>query len=236
MLECARNGMPRPTFGKALVKRKKKGSINKTAIMDTVSNIAGDTLVKAMKELGEVPEERMEMIGKLRTQLEQWTPDPSDPDEEGLTLRRVDDDKFLLRFLRARKFNIERATKLFVNYYKYRQKYSSLLGEITPEAAAHTLEGNIVSVLPHCSKDGSKMLVARFGAIDLDLYPLDDMLRMLLVILDKLIEDEETQVHGIAICEDLAEMSLFKMLAVARKEQVAKGVMFELIQVHIVSY
>lgn len=199
--------------------------------MDVVSNITGDTLAKAKNELGEVPEERMEMVKKLRSQLEEWTPDPSDSDEEGLTLHRVDDDKFLLRFLRARKFNIERATKLFVNYYKYRQKYSSSLGEITPEAAAPTLEGNLVSVLPHRTKDGAKILVARFGIIDLDLYPLDHMLKMILVILDKLIEDEETQVHGIALCQDLAGMSLLKMLTIARKEQVAKGRLFELIQV-----
>lgn len=198
-----------------------------------VSNISGSTLEKAMSELREDPERRVEMISELRDKLMQWKPNPDDPYEEGLTLdkTKIGDDSFLLRFLRARKFDVERACKLFVNYFKYRAKYSSTLGEISPTAVEMTLKANIVSVLPHRSKDGCKVLVARMGNLDIEVNTLDKVLQMMLVILDKLIEDEETQVHGIIFCEDLAGLTLYTMLALARQEQVVKGMMFELIQV-----
>lgn len=198
-----------------------------------VSSISGCTLDKAMKELGEVPERRMEMIGELREKLKLWQADPSVPDEEGLTLplNKIEDDPFLLRFLRARKFDIERSTKLFVNYFKYRSKYSSMLGELSAKAAERALKENIISVLPHRSEDGCKILVAKIGRLDLDEHSLASILKMMLVILDQLIEDEDTQVHGIVVCEDLSEISFFKMMSLIKQEQVAKGLALELIQV-----
>ncbi len=196
-----------------------------------VSSISGATLEKAIKELGEDPEKRLEVIGELRDKLTLWQPDPKDPDEQGLTLHRIEDDKFLLCFLRARKFDVERATKLFVNYYKYRAKHSSMLGEISPEAAKPTLKSNIISVLPNCTKDGCKVLVANLGAFDLEEHPIEHMLKMMLVILDELIQDEETQVHGMVLCDDLAALTLYKMMVLARQEQVAKGLMMQLVQV-----
>ena len=184
-----------------------------------------------MKELGEIPEKRMEMIQELRTRLKSWQPDPEDPNESELTLQRVEDDLFLLRFLRARKFDIERSVKLFVNFFKYRIKYSSMLGEISVKAAETTLNEKIVSVLPHRTQDGCKVLVARLGLFDLEEHPPEAILRMLLVILDHLIEDEETQVHGIVFCEDLGALTFMKMMMLIRKEQIHKGMMLELLQV-----
>lgn len=196
-----------------------------------VSEISGETLVKAMKELGEVPEKRKEVIEEFRTKLESWEADPKDPHEQGLTLHRIEDDKFLLRFLRARKFDIERSTKLFVNFYKYRNKYKSTLGDVTPKGAESTLKEKIVSVLPQCTRDGCKVIVARLGSLNLDEHPPESVLRMLLVILDHLIEDEETQVHGIVFCEDLSALTFFKMMTLIRKDQISKGMVLELLQV-----
>ncbi len=148
-------------------------------------------------------------------------------------MHRIEDDQFLLRFLRARKFDVERSKQLFVNYYKYRAKYSTLLGELSPKAAEATLKENIISVLPHRSKDGCKVLVARMGAFDLNEHPPETVLRMMLVILDHLIEEEETQVHGIVLCEDLGELTFYKMMMLVRKEAISKGLVFELLQVSL---
>lgn len=196
-----------------------------------VSTISGETLEKAMKELGEIPEKRMDVIEELRTRLMSWEADANDPHEKGLTLHRIEDDKFLLRFLRARKFDLDRSTQLFVNYFKYRAKYRSMLGELTPKGAESTMKEKIVSVLPHRTKDGCKVMVARLGAFDLDEHPPEAILRMLLVLLDHLIEDEETQVHGIVFCEDLAALTFYRMMVLLRKEQITKGMMLELLQV-----
>ena len=52
-----------------------------------------------------------------------------------------------------------------------------------------------------------------------------------LVVLDKLIEDEETQVHGIAMFDDLEGFSMVQTLHMARSEHMKKGLMTELLQV-----
>ena len=196
-----------------------------------VSEISGATLEKAMKELNEDPDKREEQIKEFRERLEAWRPNPEDPLEENLQLGRVDEDKFLLCFLRARKFDLDRAVTLYVNYFKFRAKHASILGEISAQAAETALKMNVVSVLPERSLEGSKVLVARFGKIDFTQLPIEMMTKMLLVILDKVIEEEQTQVHGISFCEDLRELSFMKMMELIRKEQVAKGMFFELVQV-----
>ena len=196
-----------------------------------VSSLSGDTLQKAIKELNEVPERRMEHIRELRARLEAWVPDPEDSIEQGLKLSRIDEDKFLLCFLRARKFDLDRTIELFVNYHKFRAKHSHLLGEISVQAAESTLKANIVSVLPVRTLEGSKVLVARLSYIDFEANPLEMVMKMMLVILDKLIEEEDTQVHGIVICEDMQGMTFLQMMGFARKEVLSKGIMLDLLQV-----
>ena len=196
-----------------------------------VSSLSGATLEKAIKELNEVPEKRLEHISEFRAKLEAWVPDPEDGLQKGLKLSRIDEDKFLLCFLRARKFDMERSTKLFVNYHKFRAKHASMLGEISPQAAEEILKENIISVLPERTLEGCKVIVARLRMMDFELNSMDKLLKTMIVILDKLIEEEETQVNGIVICEDFFGITFLQMMSFARKEQVAKGVVFDLLQV-----
>ena len=61
--------------------------------------------------------------------------------------------------------------------------------------------------------------------------PIGDVMKTLLLILDKLIDEEETQVHGFAFIEDLNGADFFQLMHMARLEQQLKGILFELIQV-----
>ena len=196
-----------------------------------MSEISGATLEKAMKELNEDPDKREEQIKEFRERLEAWRPNPEDPLEENLQLGRVDEDKFLLCFLRARKFDLDRAVTLYVNYFKFRAKHASILGEISAQAAETALKMNVVSVLPERSLEGSKVLVARFAKIDFTMVDIAMLTKMSLVVLDKMIEDEATQVHGISFCEDLEGVTFMKMMAIIRSEKAPKEMGLELIQV-----
>ncbi|XP_023219646.1 alpha-tocopherol transfer protein-like [Centruroides sculpturatus] len=71
------------------------------------------------------------------------------------------DDMFLLSFLRARKFDKERAIKLLKNYYSTRRKYSDMFGEFNPAAVKKCLDTKIVGYLPHTDQDGSILGIAR---------------------------------------------------------------------------
>lgn len=200
-----------------------------TSAGDGISSISGETLEKAQRELGENPETRGAIIQELRDKIEQWEPSP---EEEGLTFSQKD-DQFLLRYLRAKKFDTERALQLYVNYHKYRKKYADLLGEITPKAAEHILKSGLVSVLPERSKSGCKVVVIRAELWDIDAMPPQDVLKTYLLLLDRLIEEEETQVHGFVFFEDLSGIDFYRIFRLARTEQLQKGVVVELLQVHI---
>ena len=76
-----------------------------TSAQDGISGISGETLEKARRELGEDPKTKGAVIQELRDKIEQWEPSP---EEEGLMFSRKD-DKFLLRYLRAKKFDTDRA-------------------------------------------------------------------------------------------------------------------------------
>jgi len=120
---------------------------------------------------------------------------------------------------------------LYVNYFKFRAKYANLLGEISVEAAAPTLKRNLVSVLPHRTPEGCKVLLMRFGRVDFEITPFQHLLKMLLLIMDRLIEEEETQVHGVCLCQDLEGLSFMKMMSLVRREDFSRGIIFELLQV-----
>ena len=67
------------------------------------------------------------------------------------------DDSFLLRFLRARKFDQERSLQLYINYYKNRRDYPDIFGEFTPQSVEGILKSGLISVLDQPAKNGAKV-------------------------------------------------------------------------------
>ena len=157
---------------------------------DNVSSLSGETLEKARRELNEDPATRMEVISQLREKIASWE---AEPEEEGVQFSRRD-DRFLLCFLRARKFDVERALQLYVNYHLHRERNAGLLGDFQPHSSEGVLRGGIISVLEARSRDGSRVLMLNGGRWDMEATPIEEPLRALLLVLDRLVEEEETQV------------------------------------------
>lgn len=195
-----------------------------------VSSISGATLEKAKKELFEDPEKRLDAIAELRSKIEQWTPTADDKHEQDLVFAKKD-NKFLLCFLRAKKFDIERALQLYVNYHKYRSKYAHILGEMTVESAQELLSGGALCVFPP-REDGPRLIVIRAGQLDFTNIVPGNVLKSLLLVFDRIMEtDECAQVHGLVVIEDLTDFSLLSAMSIAGQEAVRKGVLVELMQV-----
>jgi len=200
---------------------------------DGISGISGETLEKARRELGDDPKtKRGAVIQELRDKIEQWEPSP---EEEELMFSRKD-DKFLLRYLRAKKFDTDRALQLYVNYHKYRKKYEHVLGEVSPKAAEHILKTGLLSVLPERSRSGCKVVVIWAVLWDPETMSPGESVKSVLLLLDRLIEDEETQVHGFELIEDLDGVSFYNVFRISRNEHMQKGILVELIQVHVHTY
>ena len=73
------------------------------------------------------------------------------------------DDAFLLRFLRAKKFDQERAFSQVLTYYRMRKENPDIYENLTPRRVQHLLDGGLIGVLKDRAPDGSRIIVFRPG-------------------------------------------------------------------------
>ena len=193
-----------------------------------VTSISGATLEKAISDLREDPSTRLQSIDDLRKLVE---------DDEAKEAGSVDpshrrkDAKFLLTFLRAKKFDVERARALYSNYYTFRAKHAAILGDLVPQAVEHVYCCGTVTLLESRDKTGCTVVCFKPSVFPMDQYPLYDLVRSLLMLLDRLIEDEENQVHGLRFVYNFEGVSLYQVFTVASSDLARKGLLVELIQV-----
>lgn len=195
--------------------------------MAGISNLCPASLEKARKELHEDPATRSEVIQELRERINAWK--PSKGEEKSLILSDGE-DSFLLMFLRARKFDVDKALLLYVNYHSFRQKHAGMLEGLNLKSVEHVLNSGILCILDSRFEDGSKAICVYPGKWDSASIPFVDNFRATLLLLDKLITDEETQVHGFSVIYDFTNASFMSMLKVAQSELITKGVLIELLQ------
>ena len=191
------------------------------------SAINGTTLAKAMKELGEDPRQRDKQITELKQRIRGWVPKGG---ERNIEFTRVEDDKFLLAFLRARKFDVDKALQLFVNYHQFRQKYASFLSTLNAPSVEHILRSGVLSVPDSRFYNGSKAICVYPQKWDYETVPFLDNFRATILVLDKLIEDEETQIHGISLVYNFEGTSFYSILKVAQLEHSQRAMPIELLQ------
>ncbi|UYV61507.1 CLVS1 [Cordylochernes scorpioides] len=162
-------------------------------------SLSESTLAKAQLELNEAPAHRKAAIDAVRELI------PTRPDVEYLRT----DDAFILRFLRARKFDVTATFKLYTQYFVYRQRNNKLfLGFQASEGdIKQALLDGFPGVLPQPDQHGRRVLVLFTANWDHLRYGLVSIYRALLLSLEKLLEDEETQVNGLVIIVDWTEFS-----------------------------
>ena len=134
----------------------------------------------------------------------------------------------MLRFLRARKFNIERSVQLYVNYYKYRHKFRHLLTNCHPQYVSNVLNAGIFGVLEESLKNKSRVLCVIPSRWNYVAVPPIDPYKTFVMILEKLVEDEEVQVHGLSIFDNMEGVSWHLTYAFLRSEPLQRGALVEL--------
>ena len=200
------------------------------------SDLSPEALEKAKTELNEVPEEIDGAIKELRLNIKA-------AEERGeakeLEFIRLDDDAFLLRFLRAKKYRQENATQQYLNYCKYRSKLPEVFEGLCLEKVRGVFEKRAVGVLEPRTKNGCKVLLFFPGRLDVDDDPLqnmDNVVGATYLILEKLLADPETQVHGLHLVEDWEGVGFAQMIKfqfIVRREM---GKFLEIFQVRIIAY
>ncbi len=149
--------------------------------------------------------------------------DPIDPIE----FERKD-GKFLLRFLRARKFNLDRALQVYINYYKYRHKFAHLLTNFHPKGVSKVLNAGIFGVIEHPLKNGSTAVTITPSRWNYTEVQANDPYRTLLIILEKMLDNEEVQVHGVSLFDNMEGVSWHTAYAFLCCEEIQKGALVEM--------
>lgn len=108
---------------------------------------------KAERELGETPERRTEALKELRALV----------DGEADALKSRTDPLFLLRFLRARKFDVPAAFRLLRNYYRIRYENPDLYADLYPSTVKDVLDLQCLGFLPDADAQGRRVFVLRMG-------------------------------------------------------------------------
>lgn len=146
---------------------------------------------------------------------------------DGVTFGRKD-NRFLLRFLRARKYNMDRALQLYVNYFKYRKKFGHLLEDFHPHHVQDVIQLGLFGVLPKPLHNGSRAICVIPSRWDYENVHPNQPYKTFLLMLEKLAEDEEVQVHGLSIFDNMAGTSWHLAYAFVCSEQLQKGALVEL--------
>ena len=119
------------------------------------------------------------------------------------------DDTFLLRFLRARKFDTFEAFKLLGRYFEYRQDNPNLFSNFkaSEKCIKEALFDGIPAVLEKSDSSGRKIIVLYSANWDNTRYGLSSIYRALLLTLEKLIDEEVCQINGFVIVVDWSQFT-----------------------------
>ena len=149
----------------------------------------------AASELNETPANRRQSLKEFHKSLE----------DEG-----KEEDEFLLRFLRCKKFNVSRALSVYEGYHTFRRDNPHLFENLCPHGVRHIWEAGVIGALPHRDKKGRAIMVAFPGRWDPDRHSLEDMMRAMILQLEHLITSVETQINGIVMIADFSEFSFYQ--------------------------
>ncbi|XP_055489976.1 clavesin-1-like isoform X2 [Leucoraja erinacea] len=114
------------------------------------------------------------------------------------------DDAFILRFLRARKFNHFETFKLLAQYFQYRQQNLDMFKNFKADdlGIKRALMDGFPGVLQQTDHYGRKILVLFAANWDQSRNTFVDILRAILLSLEILIEDPELQINGFVLIID----------------------------------
>ena len=119
------------------------------------------------------------------------------------------DDAFIMRFLRARKFDTFEAFKLFGRYFEYRQNHSNIFKDFntSEQCVKEALFDGIPAVLEKPDHFGRRIIVLYSANWDNTRYGLAAIYRAILLTLEKLIDNEECQINGFVIIVDWSQFT-----------------------------
>ncbi|XP_072323807.1 clavesin-1-like isoform X2 [Scyliorhinus torazame] len=158
------------------------------------SGLSAEIVEKSRLELNENPDALHQDIQQVRDMI------ITRPDIGFLRT----DDAFILRFLRARKFNHFEAFRLLAQYFQYRQQNLDMFKNFKADdpGIKRALVDGFPGVLEQPDHYGRKILPLFAANWDQSRNTFVDILRAILLSLEILIEDPELQINGFMLIID----------------------------------
>uniref|UniRef100_A0A3Q3XGM7 Clavesin-1 n=1 Tax=Mola mola TaxID=94237 RepID=A0A3Q3XGM7_MOLML len=163
------------------------------------AGLSSETTEKARLELNENPDTLHQDIQQVRDMI------VTRPD---IGFLRTDDD-FILRFLRARKFNQVETFRLLAQYFQFRQQNLDMFQsfKVDDPGIKRALMDGFPGVLETPDQHGRKILILFASNWDQSRNSFTDILRAILLSLEVLIENPELQINGFILIIDWSNFS-----------------------------
>ena len=156
------------------------------------------TMYNAQKELNEQTDTFMLDVEALKERM-RLRPD---------ILFSRNDNQFLVRFLRARKYDKDKAFQLLLNYNQFRRKHLSFFKSLKASCLRPVFDDGLPMVTPVRDHLGRSVIYLLAGNWNTTLYTFEDILRALLLTMEYLIESERTQLFGVVLVIDFTGWKL----------------------------
>ncbi|XP_031628252.1 alpha-tocopherol transfer protein-like isoform X2 [Contarinia nasturtii] len=164
--------------------------------LDALSPFGREVAIKELRETTEIKEKAIE---ELRNLLQQDT-DLYIP---------IDNDEWIVRFLRPCKFYPDSARKLIRNYYQFKEKHKDVYEDLMPSSEANIFKHNILVVFPNRDQLGRRILLLELGKRwKHKEVSLDEVFKGCVIFLEAATLEPETQVHGAVVIFDMNGLSL----------------------------
>ncbi|XP_035907328.1 uncharacterized protein LOC118510046 [Anopheles stephensi] len=147
---------------------------------------------------GEDPDRKSLMIEELRDMIY----------EKGDCIpHRVDDD-YLIKFLRARFWNVLHAYNLMVRYYSFRESNPEFYENVNPMSLRSLGDDDIISISPYRDQEGRRVICFKFGKWRPNKIPIVDLFRATMLLLEVGSLEPQSQVLGGVGIMDLEGLTL----------------------------
>ncbi|CAH1117993.1 unnamed protein product [Phaedon cochleariae] len=127
--------------------------------------------------------------------------------EKGECIPHRTDDKFLLRFLRARHFIVPKAHRLIVNYFDFRES-TPYFENIDVHHLRKLSKTMFLCAPPYTDQCGRRMLILKIGEWDTDEYSIVELFQLIIGIIEIALLEPQIQIKGAVLIVDLSDLSL----------------------------